>query len=44
MLLIVDDNKVIAVYKKSEKQGFYHCFRGLYNEDIRFKRLEQLKG
>ena len=44
MLLIVDENKVVAVYKKSEKQGFYHCFRGLYNEDIRFKRLEQLKG
>lgn len=45
MLLIVDAeiDKVCAVYKKSETECFYNCYRGLYNEDIRFKRLEELK-
>lgn len=44
-LLIVDGyiNKVVAVYNKLEKDGFYRCYRGLYNEDIRFKRLEEIQ-
>lgn len=42
-ILIIDGNKAVAIYNLNE-DGTYHCVRGLYNEDIRFKRLKELQG
>ena len=42
-LLIIDDNKEIAIYQKKEER-IYHCVRGLYDEAYRFKRLEELSN
>ena len=41
MLLIVDDNKSVAIYQKTN-ECIYHCVRGLYDETYRFKRLKEL--
>lgn len=41
-ILIIDENKAIAVYNLNE-DGTYHCLRGLFNEEIRFKRLKELQ-
>lgn len=42
-VLIMDDNKGIAVYNLINDSN-YHCERGLFNEDIRFKRIKELQG
>ncbi|MDY2888160.1 MAG: tRNA pseudouridine(55) synthase TruB [Candidatus Caccosoma sp.] len=42
-VLIMDDNKGIAVYNLINDNN-YHCERGLFNEDIRFKRIRELQG
>ncbi len=42
-VLIMDDNKGIAVYNLINDNN-YHCERGLFNEDIRFKRIKELQG
>ena len=42
-VLIMDDNKEVAVYNLVDDNN-YHCERGLFNEDIRFKRIKELQG
>ena len=39
-IVIVDNNEATAIYEKIDEHK-YHCIRGLFNEDIRFKRLEE---
>ena len=40
-VLLMDGNNAIAIYQKMEN-NYYHCLRGLYDEEIRFKRLNEL--
>lgn len=42
-IIIVDSEKEIAIYDKKE-DVFYHCIRGLFDENIRLERLKELKG
>ena len=42
-VLIIDDNREVAVYNLVDDNN-YHCERGLFNEDIRFKRIKELQG
>lgn len=39
-IIIVDNEKATAIYEKIDEHK-YHCIRGLFNEDTRFKRLEE---
>ena len=42
-IIIIDNEKEIAIYDKKE-EVFYHCIRGLFDENIRLERLKELKG
>ena len=42
-IIIIDNDKEIAIYDKKE-DVFYHCIRGLFDENIRLERLKELKG
>ena len=42
-IIIIDNEKEIAIYDKNE-EVFYHCIRGLFDENIRLERLKELKG
>ena len=40
-VIICDDTKEIAIYERS-KDVFFHCIRGLFDEDSRIERLRSL--
>ena len=40
-VLIKDGNEIVAIYDRIDGNR-YHCYRGLYNEDIRLTRLKEL--
>ena len=42
-IIIIDNEIEIAIYDKKE-EVFYHCIRGLFDENIRLERLKELKG
>ena len=42
-IIIIDNEKEIAIYDKKQ-EVFYHCIRGLFDENIRLERLKELKG
>lgn len=42
-LIIIDNDKEIAIYERKEAV-FFHCVRGLFDENIRLERLKELKG
>ena len=39
-IVIVDNDNATAIYEKIDDNK-YHCIRGLFNEDTRFKRLKE---
>ena len=39
-IVIVDNDNATAIYEKIDEHKF-HCIRGLFNEDTRFKRLKE---